>query len=116
MAAWRLVAAVLGAVLIQGPAITTVVVIYRDTTALEPEQAADLRTALLSPLDPSRTAHFVLTRAALTAVAIADAPRLVGTTYLPPPPPLIDFSESVEILRGNQAVRDSVILRYCAMP
>ena len=114
MAVWRLAAAVLGAALIQGPAITTVVVIDRESTALEPEQAAELRTALLSPLDPSRTAHFVLTRATLTFVASVDAPRLVGTTFLPPPPPLISFTDSVEILRGNQAVRDTVIRQYCA--
>ena len=112
----RLVAALaLGVLLVQvrSSGLTTVVVIDTDSPALAPDEATRLRTALLDGLDPATTRYARLSREGLAVVSAGEAPRLIGTTYLAPPPPEVTFAEAVEILRGNQAVRDDLLARRC---
>lgn len=112
----RLLAAfVLGALAGQPatPATSTLVVIDTDSPALSPDAARGVRAALVEGLDPTTTRYAKLTRDGLEVVSGDAARRLVGTTYLPPPPWAVSYSEAVEVLRGNQAVRDALLARRC---
>lgn len=108
-----LAASILAAWLLQAPSPPTLVVIDTDSPALAPEDATRVRTALLEGLDAATTHYARLDREGLAVVSASEAPRLIGTTYLAPPAPEVTFAEAVEILRGNQAVRDDVLARRC---
>ena len=114
MASLRLLAgSLLAAWLLQASPPPTLVVIDTDSPALAPDEATRLRSALLDGLDPAITRYARLSRDGLVVVSPAEAPRLIGTTYLAPPPPEVTFTAAVEILRGNQAVRDDLLARRC---
>lgn len=118
----------LGAALIVAAAVTLaaqppptsglVVILDGDAPASDPADAARLRVDLLERVDPGATAsYFELTADGLAAVPPADAADVRRTVYTVTPPSydglMVTFADAVEILRGNEAVRDTVVARAC---
>lgn len=98
------------------PPASTIVVIDTDSPVPAPDVAVRLRAAVLEGLDPATTRYARLTPAAAVMVP-ADAVRdLVETVTVVSAAPEVTFTEAVEILRGNQAVRDDLLARRCAPP
>lgn len=95
-----------------------VVVVDGDAAAADPRAAARLRETLLEQIDPTTAAsYFELTATGLKAIAADDAATFRRTVFTVTPPTYagvrVTFTESVEILRGNEAVRETVIARGC---
>lgn len=118
MASLRLLAtAILSAWLAQAtPPPATLVVIDTDSPVLAADETVRVRAALLEGLDPATTRVARLTRET-AAVVPADAVRaLVETVTMVGAAPEVTYPEAVEILRGNQAIRDELLARRCGPP
>lgn len=105
---------------IQDPATARplVVVVDTDAPAANPVEAARLRAALLDRLDPSGAAtYFQLTTDRLAPVPAAEVLSVRRTVFTITPPTYsgvsVTFAESVEVLRGNESVRDELIASRC---
>ncbi len=101
------------------PAGPLIVVIDGDSAVAAPEDTARRRVALLEQLDPGAVAkYYELTASGIHPVAPTDAASFRRTVFTVTPPSYsgvkVTFSESTEILRGNEAVREAVIARECS--
>lgn len=122
-AVWAAALAVLSALGLQeaGPATRVVVVVDSDAPAADPVSAAQLRDRLLALLDGEVAVSFhELTAAGLTAIPPAESAQFRRTRFTTTPPTYsgvsLTFAEGVEVLRGNEFVRDSVVERECPVP
>lgn len=100
------------------PSAPLVVVIDADAPAADPAEAARLRRALLERIDgPAAATYYELTADGLTQVPAAEAASFRQTVFtVSPAAPTgvaVTFAESVEVLRGNEAVRDELIASRC---
>lgn len=98
-----------------------VVVVDGDAPAADPVAAARLRDEVLRHLDGAVPAsYYELNADGLTAVPDATAVAFRRSRFTVTPPTYsgvsISFAESVEVLRGNEFVRDTVIGRECPPP
>lgn len=101
------------------PAGRLVIVVDADAPSRDAQQAAGVRGALLERLDPSLEATYVeLTAERLAPVQASEAASFRNTVFTVTAPTysgvLVTYTQSVEILRGNEALRDDVIARACA--
>lgn len=95
-----------------------IVVIDGDAPAADPAGAARLRETVLQQVDPTGAAeYFEMTSTGLVTVAADMAGEFRRTVFTVTPPTYsgvsITYPESVEVLRGNEALRDAVIARRC---
>lgn len=95
-----------------------VVVIDGDAPAADPRASAATRATLLERLDRDAVAqYYELDARGLRDVPPAEAAEVRRTVYSVGPPRYsglaITFAESLEVLRGNEAVRDALIARGC---
>ena len=103
----------------QGPRADVAVILDVDAPLADPENSTQLRERALA--DVERNGHpvyFELTAGAIRSVS-DEARESFRSSKLPiPPPPAyngvsLSFTEAAEILRKNEAVRDTVIRRAC---
>lgn len=117
---WLVAVAVLQAPQPQPSSSGLVVVLDGDAPAADPAGAARLRVGLFERVDPDAVAsYFELTADGLVPVPATEAAEARRAVYTVTPPSYdgltVTFGESVEILRGNEAVRGEVITRACGV-
>jgi len=103
----------------QGPRADIVVVIDVDTPAANPENSRRLRERALAGTErDGHPVYFELTAGAIRRVPDEARDSFRGSKLPLQPPPTyngvsLSFTEAAEILRKNDAVRDTVIRRAC---
>ncbi|MEP7117346.1 MAG: hypothetical protein ABI880_07185, partial [Acidobacteriota bacterium] len=97
-----------------------VVVLDGDAPSADAASDARLRDQVLKTLDGVPAEYFALTAAGLTSIPEAQALSFRRSRFTVTPPTYaglsVTFAESVEVLRGNEFVRDSLIERECPIP
>jgi hypothetical protein len=95
-----------------------VVVIDGDAPAADPREAARLRQMALERVDEAAAAsYFLLNAERLVAIPAAEVASFRRTVFTVEPPTYagvsVTLAESLEVLRGNEAVRDELIATRC---
>jgi hypothetical protein len=101
------------------PGPRVVVVVDGDSPAADPVSAARWRGALLDQLGVTvPVTYYALTADGLAAIPPSEAAEFRRTRFTVTAPVYsgirVSFAESVEVLRGNEFVRDTIIARECA--
>lgn len=101
------------------PGSRVVVVVDGDSPVADPASAARWRDGLLAQLGASvPVAYYSLTADGLAAIPPSEAAEFRRTRFTVTAPVYsgirVSFAESVEVLRGNEFVRDTLIARECA--
>jgi hypothetical protein len=101
------------------PGSRVVVVVDGDSPVADPASAARWRDGLLAQLGASvPVAYYSLTADGLAAIPPSEAAEFRRTRFRIAAPVYsgihVSFAESVEVLRGNEFVRDTLIERECA--
>jgi hypothetical protein len=103
----------------QPVAATVTVAIDVTAEAADAALSTNLRVRMLETSDPRAAARYVsVTPDAIRLVPADERSSFRRTTFVNPPPRYngvaLTVDDAVEILRGNQAVRDAIIQRECA--
>lgn len=101
------------------PTPAVVVVVDGDGPAADPAAAARWRESLLAPLgDAVPVTYYELGATWLLAIPPSEAAAFRRTRFTITPPVYagirVSFAESVEVLRGNEFMRDTLVARECA--